>query len=225
MKITIDTKNDSKEEILKAIELIHHIIHNPYSNSSSDNPSNIYSDYSNANDAFNFSSNSQPQANTGQSREFDIPGLGMNDTSTNNNIPLNNNLNNSNISNSSNYTNSSNTPNIQFSNYPNTQNNNYPNTPNTQNVQNPQPTVYNAASNSNQPLERPVQQITPFNALFGELQTSNLTQQNPQNQYAQNQQAQQSIIVNSFEKETIAKPSTELKREKPKFSVMGFEAY
>lgn len=217
MKITIDTKNDSKEEILKAIELIHHIIHNPSSNCLSNNsPSNnVYSDYSNSNDAFNFSSNPssqqfssnlQSQPNTNQQSEFDIPRFSMNDTS------LNNNSNNSNISNSSNY-----------NNYPTNSQNNYSNTPNAQNtpnIQPPQPTVYNTASNSNQPLERPIQQITPFNALFGDLQTSNLSQQNPQNQ-----QSQQSIIVNSFEKETIAKPSTELKREKPKFSVMGFETY
>lgn len=142
MKITIDTKNDSKEEILRAIKLIHHIIHNPDSNCLSNNsPSNnVYSDYSNTNDAFNFSSDSPSQANT-----------------------------------------------------------------------NPQPTVYNAASNSNQPLERPIQQITPFNALFGDLQTSNLSQQ--------------SNTTPSLQKELPVKPSTELKREKPKFSVMGFETY
>lgn len=212
MKITIDTKNDSKEEILKAIKLIHHIIHNPDSNCLSNNspPNNVYSDYSNSNDAFNFSSDSSSQPSPNQSREFNIPGLGMNDNSTSSNPSTSNNQ--------FNYNNQSN------NNYPNTQNN-YPNAQNTPNIQSPQPTVYNTASNSNQPLERPIQQITPFNALFGDLQTSNLTQQNPQNQYVQNQQSQQSIIVNSFEKETIAKPSTELKREKPKFSVMGFETY
>ena len=212
MKITIDTKNDSKEEILKAIELVHHIIHNPYSNSSSDNPSNIYSDYSNSNGFFSFSSNpssnSSSQAHTNQQQEFDIPGLAMNDSFTNNNIPVNNSSSlNNNPSNYNNYPN----------NYPTNSSNNYTNTQNTQNVQNPQPTIYNAASNSNQPLERPVHQITPFNALFGELQTSNLAQQNTPNP------AQQLNI--SIGKEQTLKPSTELKREKPKFSVMGFETY